>query len=124
MYAGLIAVCSFWLWCRCSRGVWSLALLLIYLHGPVYMLHQVEEHAGDRFRRFANLHVGHGREALTTAAVVWMSILGVWGVNLAALYLAWFVGVGLGLVAVYLVLVNALTDIAAAAVLRSYNPGP
>jgi hypothetical protein len=123
MYAGLIAGLFLLAMVPLLAGVWSLALLLIYLHGPVYMLHQVEEHAGDRFRRFANLHVGHGREALTTAAVVWINILGVWGVNLAALYLAWFVEVGLGLVAVYLVLVNALTHIAAAAVLRSYNPG-
>ena len=30
---------------------WSLALLLIWLHLPVYMLHQYEEHDGDRFRR-------------------------------------------------------------------------
>jgi hypothetical protein len=87
------------------------------------MLHQVEEHAADRFRRFVNLHVGHGREALTTAAVVWINIPGVWGVNLAALYLAWFVHVGFGLIAAYTMLVNAITHIGAAARFREYNPG-
>ncbi len=28
-------------------GGWSLALLLIWLHLPVYMLHQYEEHDAD-----------------------------------------------------------------------------
>ena len=32
----------------------DLFLLLIYLHTPIYMLHQVEEHTGDRFREFVN----------------------------------------------------------------------
>ena len=123
MYAGLIAGLFLLAVVPLLAGAWSLVLLLVYLHGPAYMLHQVEEHAGDRFRRFVNLHVGHGRKALTTAAVVWINIPGVWGVNLAALYLARFVDVGLGLIAVYLMLVNALTHIVAAAVLRGYNPG-
>jgi hypothetical protein len=123
MYSGLIAALFLLAVVPLLAGAWSLALLLVYLHGPAYMLHQVEEHAGDRFRRFVNVHVGHGREALTTDAVVWINIPGVWGVNLAALYLAWFVEVGLGLIAVYLMLVNALTHIAAAAVLRRCNPG-
>ena len=123
MYAGLIASLFLLAIVPLLAGVWSLPLLLVYLHGPVYMLHQVEEHAADRFRRFVNLHIGHGREALTTAAVVWINIPGVWGINLVALYLARFVSIGLGLIAVYLMLVNALTHIAAAAVLRRYNPG-
>src|SRR5580658_1777866 len=33
---------------------WELPILLIYLQMPVYMLHQVEEHTGDRFRAFVN----------------------------------------------------------------------
>ncbi|MDQ8729513.1 HXXEE domain-containing protein [Bradyrhizobium sp. LHD-71] len=123
MYAGLIAGLFLLALVPLLAANWSLALLLIYLHGPVYMLHQVEEHAGDRFRRFVNQQIGHGREALTTTAVVWVNIAGVWGVNLAALYLARFVELGLGLIAVYLMLVNALTHVAASALLRRYNPG-
>jgi hypothetical protein len=123
MYAGLTAGLFLLVLVPLLAGVWSLALLLVYLHGPVYMLHQVEEHAGDRFRHFVNLHIGHGRNALTTAAVILINIPGVWGINLAALYLARFVDVGLGLIAVYLMLVNAPTHIIAAAVLRGYNPG-
>src|SRR3712207_4656923 len=123
MYSGLVAALFLLAVAPLIAGAWSLALLLIYLHGPAYMLHQVEEHAGDRFRRFVNLHIGHGREALTTAAVLWINIPGVWGVNLAILYLARFVNIGLGLIAVYFMLVNAITHIAAAAAMRHYNPG-
>ena len=123
MYAGLIASVFLLAIVPLLAGAWSLPLLLVYLHGPVYMLHQVEEHAADRFRRFVNLHIGHGREALTTSAVMWINIPGVWGINLVALYLARFVSIGLGLIAVYLMLANALTHIAAAAALRRYNPG-
>jgi Protein of unknown function with HXXEE motif len=39
------------------------------------------------------------------------------------LYLARFVGLGLGLIAIYLTLVNALVHIVQAAVQRRYNPG-
>jgi hypothetical protein len=123
MYAGLIAGLFLLALVPLLAGVWGLALLLVYLHGPVYMLHQVEEHAGDRFRRFVNLHIGHGRDVLTTSAVVWINIPGVWGINLAALYLAQLVDIGFSLIAVYAMLVNALVHIIAATVLRSYNPG-
>jgi hypothetical protein len=123
MYAGLVAGLFLLALVPLLAGAWSLALLLVYLHGPVYMLHQVEEHAADRFRRFVNLHIGHGREALTTEAVVWINVACVWGINLAALYLARFVDTGLGLISVYAMLVNAVTHIVAAVVLRRYNPG-
>jgi hypothetical protein len=123
MYAGLVAGLFLLALVPLLVGVWTWALLLVYLHGPVYMLHQVEEHAADRFRRFVNLHIGRGREALTTEAVVWINVPCVWGTNLVALYLAQFVDIGLGLIAVYAMLVNAVTHIVAAAVLRRYNPG-
>jgi uncharacterized membrane protein len=104
-------------------GVWSPALLLVYLQLPVYMLHQLEEHYGDRFRQFINDHIAGGRPALTTPAVVFINVPGVWGVNLVALYLARFVELGLGLIAVYLVLVNAFAHLASAVAFRGYNPG-
>ena len=40
----------------------------IYLQLPIYMVHQWEEHAGDRFRLFINHEVLGGREALTPIA--------------------------------------------------------
>ncbi|MCK8786399.1 HXXEE domain-containing protein [Roseomonas sp. NAR14] len=99
------------------------ALLLLHLHGPAYMLHQVEEHAGDRFRRFANRALFGGREVLTPGEVLLVNLPLVWGGNLAALYAGFAWGVGYGLAAPYLVLVNALTHLGAALRLRRPNPG-
>jgi hypothetical protein len=99
------------------------ALGLIFLQLPIYMLHQWEEHSGDRFRKYFNRVFCRGREALTPAATFWFNSLGVWGVILLALYLAWAIAPAAGLVAGYLALVNALLHIVPAIVRREYNPG-
>lgn len=99
------------------------ALLLVYLASPIYMLHQVEEHLGDRFRTYVNAAVFGGVEALTTGDVIVINLPGVWGINLAALYAAHFAGAGWGLVAGYLILVNGISHVGMAARLRGYNPG-
>ena len=99
------------------------ALVLIFLHSPAYMLHQVEEHADDRFRAFVNQRVFGGREALSVAAVLVINLPLVWGLNLAALYAAYVWGDGYGLVAPYAMLLNSFMHIAAAVRFRSYNPG-
>lgn len=101
----------------------GLALTLVYLQLPVYMLHQGEEHAGDRFRLYINRTLGGGREALTPIATFWINALGVWAVDLAALGLACFVDLSLGLIAAYLPLVNAIAHIGPAVARREYNPG-
>ncbi|MGH6817165.1 MAG: HXXEE domain-containing protein [Methylovirgula sp.] len=98
-------------------------LLLIYLHTPGYMIHQVEEHAGDRFRHFVNDRVFGGLDVLRTIDVLIINLPLVWGMNLAALYAAFAFGAGYGLVAPYAMLVNALTHFGAAIRFRSYNPG-
>lgn len=98
-------------------------LVLVYLQLPIYMIHQLEEHYDDRFRRWINETIGGGREMLSTPAVVVINVVGVWVVDLAAFYLARFVDVGLGLIAVYLTLVNAVFHLAAGAGQRRYNPG-
>lgn len=98
-------------------------VLAVFLALPVYMVHQIEEHAGDRFRRYFNETMGGGREALTPFAVMVINVVGVWGVILAALYLAAWIRPGLGLIAVWLVLVNTVAHVVAAAVQRRYNPG-
>ena len=46
-----------------------------------------------------------------------------WGVIAVSLYLAFYVNLGYGLIATYLVLVNAFVHVVAGFVLRSYNPG-
>ncbi|HLJ45647.1 MAG TPA: HXXEE domain-containing protein [Bryobacteraceae bacterium] len=102
---------------------WGGFFLLIYLQMPFYMLHQVEEHTNDRFRKFVNERVFHGVEALSPAAILWINIPGVWGVVLLALYGAAFFGPGWGLSAVYLAVVNGLTHVMGALISRSYNPG-
>ncbi|TCH96815.1 HXXEE domain-containing protein [Roseococcus sp. SYP-B2431] len=98
-------------------------LLWVFLLQPAYMIHQLEEHVGDRFRTFVNTHVAQGQEALTPAAVAVINIGGVWIVNAAALLLAGLSHPGWGLVAAYLAVVNAVTHIAAGVRFRSYNPG-
>ncbi|MCW2283943.1 hypothetical protein M2323_001552 [Rhodoblastus acidophilus] len=98
-------------------------LVLLFLHSPGYMVHQVEEHTGDRFRTFVNQRVFGGREALSVGAVLVINLPVVWGLNLAALYAAYFWGPGYGLVAPYAMLVNGITHIGASARFRSYNPG-
>jgi Protein of unknown function with HXXEE motif len=97
-------------------------LLAIYLLSPGYMLHQVEEHLGDRFRRFVNHRVFGGVEALTPAAVFWINVPLVWGVNAAAVVAAAAGRFDLALVAVHLMLVNAAVHILGV-VRFGYNPG-
>jgi hypothetical protein len=92
MYAGLVAGLFLLALVPLLVGAWSLPLLLVYLQLPICLLHQVEEHHGDRFRQFVNDNIAGGLPALTTPAVVFINVPGVWGVNLLALYLARFVG--------------------------------
>jgi len=117
--AGLLGLGLLWLaGPQISAPLAAVALLL-----PLYMLHQFEEHDDDRFRRFFNTLIGGGREVLTLPAVFIINIGGVWIVYFIAITLAARVDLGLGLIAVYGTLVNALVHIAAAAVKRCYNPG-
>src|SRR4051812_21583848 len=99
---------------------WSWALTLVFLQLPVYMLHQLEEHHGDRFRTFTNALLGHGREVLSKLAVFVINVPGVWGVNALAILLAGFGDIGWGLAATYLTLVNAFAHIGQALRLRRY----
>ena len=75
-----------------------------------------------QFDRFGDAGVLEYRE-VATPAVVLVNIAGVWIVNLVALYLAHFVDLGLGLIAVYLTLVNAVVHVLGAVLQRRYNPG-
>jgi len=123
MYAGFIAGLFLLAVLPLFAANWRPALIAVFLMLPAYMIHQVEEHAGDRFRRFVNKHIARVPNALTTPAVVVVNVPLVWGVDLVALYLARFVAVGWGLIAVYLILVNAVLHVAGAVILRAYNPG-
>lgn len=102
---------------------WDLASILVFLQLPVYMLHQLEEHDDDRFRRFVNDLVGGGREVLSKTAVFVINVPGVWGVNLVSILLAILLNPGFGLIGVYLTFVNGIVHVAQAIRLRGYNPG-
>jgi len=102
---------------------WPLGLLLIFLHSPCYMIHQVEEHTGDRFRTFVNQRLFGGHEGLTTSDVIWINVGGVWGLDFAALYAGRFMGLGWALAAPYLMLVNAVSHIGTSVKFAGYNPG-
>ena len=103
--------------------VWQATLLIVFVQLPIYMLHQVEEYYGDRFRQSLNIFLGGGREVLTPRFVLLVNLAGVWLVDLLALYLACFIRPGLGLIAIYLAIVNAFMHLAVAVIRRSYNPG-
>ncbi len=102
---------------------WPVWLTAVWLMLPLYMIHQYEEHDADRFRLFVNRNLAGGREALSPLAVWIINIPGVWGVIVASFALAWNVRPGLGLIAVYLVLGNALAHLGGWIGLRRYNPG-
>lgn len=101
----------------------GIALALVFVQLPIYMLHQFEEHAGDRFRQYVNRTIGRGQEVLTPTATFWINCLGVWAVDLTALYLAWAFGPAAGLVAGYLALVNAILHVGPGIARGAYNPG-
>lgn len=122
-YASLLAACLLIVLAPLWFFVAGTPLGWIYLQLPMYMLHQWEEHAGDRFRLYINRHVGNGREALTPAATFWINVLGVWVVDVAGLYLGCCVRPSLGLMAIYLPLLNSLGHIGPAIRRREYNPG-
>lgn len=90
---------------------------------PIYMLHQYEEHDDDRFRAYFNGRMFGGRDGLSIAAVFWINIILVWVLIALALYLTAWVRAGLGLVAAWLVLLNAVSHVGTAIANRAYNPG-
>src|SRR5262249_14941489 len=67
--------------------------------------------------------LGHGSDVLTPIATFWINSLLVWLLDLVALYLACFVDLSLGLIAIYLPLLNAFGHLVPAIVKRQYNPG-
>jgi hypothetical protein len=100
----------------------GVAVMLVFLQLPLYMVHQFEEHAGDRFRIYMNRNIA-GCEALTRESTFWINAIGVWGLEIVMLYLAVFVDLSFALAAFYLPVVNALTHIREAVARREYNPG-
>ena len=122
-YAGLTAGVFLLLLMPLLWTSWPLLVWIVLLQLPMYMIHQVEEHYGDRFRRGVNNEFAHGRDALNRSTVLVINIGAIWIVDMIALYLAYFVRPGLGLIADYLPIVNGTIHVLLALKNRSYNPG-
>jgi hypothetical protein len=97
-------------------------LLPVYLSLPVYMLHQYEEHDADRFLKSINLMLGPRARGLTHGSVWIINVVFVWFLLLAVFFAA-RAAPGWGVVAAYLMGINALVHIAAAIRTRQGNPG-
>ena len=95
---------------------------LVYLQLPIYMLHQYEEHAGDRFKMGQRHARPRPRGADPDRHLLDQLAVGL-GLDLVALYLAVFVDLSLGLIAIYLPMLNAFGHMIPAVIKRQYNPG-
>lgn len=94
----------------------------VFLSLPVYMIHQYEEHDGDRFAIFLNGMMGSERKGLSPADVWIINVIFVWFLLLGAFYAASF-SAGWGVLAAYLLAINGVVHIAWAIAFKSYNPG-
>lgn len=101
----------------------GLVLALVFLQLPLYLVHQFEEHQGDRFRRYFNDRLIGIPDGLTPEATFWINALGVWGVILGALYLTVYASPAWGLIALYLSVINGVLHVVHAITRREYNPG-
>ncbi len=123
VYGGALAAIPLLLLAPLLSAHWPAWMTATFLHLPVYMVHQYEEHDNDRFRLFFNATMGKGHDVLSPLAVFITNVPGVWGVVVLSLYFASALDAGWALIAVYLVLVNALVHMVHAVVFRGYNPG-
>lgn len=123
VYGGVLAGILLLLLAPLLVAGWDRPATLAYLALPVYMLHQFEEHDDDRFRRFVNDVLGHGRELLTVRAVFVINFVGVWLLLAACLWLVRASGPGWAALAGWLLVVNAVLHVGQGIALRRYNPG-
>lgn len=98
------------------------ASLPMFLSLPVYMLHQYEEHDADRFRIYVNAMVPAGRVGLQRIDVWVINVVFVWFLLLCIFWMA-SVSPGWGVLAAYLLLVNAIVHMLPAIMRRQSNPG-
>jgi hypothetical protein len=101
----------------------GVAAFFVFLQLPVYMLHQYEEHGHGAFKAFINAMRPADAPPVSDRTIFWINILGVWVVDLVALYVARFGKGAWGLVAPYMAVVNGLLHIGMAVRQRRSNPG-
>jgi len=117
--------CSFIL--ICSWSTLSLAIFLIWLHFPLYLLHQFEEHAyPGGFKHFVNQYIFH-REGtdlpLNDISIFWMHTTVIWILFPLFAALAQLVNPAYGAFLPYFSLFNATTHGIIAIMQRRYHPG-
>ena len=101
----------------------SLGLFLVFLQLPIYMLHQYEEHSQGEFKAYVNKFIADGAEVLTDRDIFYINILLVWMLDVVVLYLANYINLAYGLIAVYLTVLNGIFHIGMGIMKREYNPG-
>jgi hypothetical protein len=101
----------------------GLAVVLIYLWLPFLILHQYEEHARGELLEWYKRMMPRIAPFLTERKLLLVNLGSGWLLFTIALYAAFFVRPGLGLIATYMALVNSLMHIGQALRWRSYNPG-
>lgn len=99
------------------------AIFWILLSNFIYILHQIEEHSGDRFRSFINNMVLPGKQPLTPHAVMVINVGLVWALMGTCLLAARYISPAFAVVALCLCWINALAHIVQALATREYNPG-
>jgi hypothetical protein len=123
MYGGALAGFLLLLLTPVLTSGWPLIPTLCFIHLPVYMMHQYEEHDQDRFRQFFNTSIGKGNDVLSPLAVFITNVPGVWGILGLALYGTIWSNPACVLFSSYLILVNAFVHIVHAVLFKRYNPG-
>ena len=101
----------------------GLAVVLIYLWLPFYMLHQYEEHGQGKFLEFYQRMMPRIAPRLTERKLLVVNVGTVWLFFLLSLYAALYRQFWLALYPVYLSLINAMMHIGQMVAWRSYNPG-
>lgn len=99
------------------------ALVLLYLLLPLYMIHQIEEHARGRFVADFNATIGRGYEVLTKVSACWMNLLVVWVLFLITFTVARYWTAAFVFVPIYATLLNSIVHIATTLIRRRSNPG-
>lgn len=102
---------------------WSPVEQLAYMALPAYMLHQYEEHDADRFRKFMNLTMANGRDAMSRLAVFVINIFCVWLPLAVCITLVRLESPGYAAFAGWLLAVNAVLHVITALRGKCYDPG-
>ncbi len=101
-----------------SSGAFS-----VFVQLPVYLVHQYEEHGHGAFKEYVNSKLLRQRGGISDGSIFIINIVGVWGVDVAALYLAQYRKPTSGLLAPYISIINGFIHLIPVVWTRQYNPG-